>query len=165
MSLLSKIQSLITAANNTTGESDATLTDAVQTLVDGYGQGGGTLPSSISKIDGGSFTFATIQNSVYHITHNLGVVPRGFVIWSDSVDLSTTGNNSVIRGVFIVDNAAENRVTSFLYQMTAYNGNFSNYARSVGSNYSGYANENYINYNVSNVSFAAGVEYKWFAFA
>lgn len=40
MSILSKIQALITAANNTTGESDATLTDAVQTLVDGYGQGG-----------------------------------------------------------------------------------------------------------------------------
>ena len=41
MSIKSKIQSLISAANNATGESDTTLTDAVQTLVDGYGQGGG----------------------------------------------------------------------------------------------------------------------------
>lgn len=41
MSIKSKIQSLISAANAKTGESDATLTDAVQTLVDGYGQGGG----------------------------------------------------------------------------------------------------------------------------
>lgn len=41
MTILQKIQSLLTAANNTTGESDSTLTDAVQTLVDGYGQGGG----------------------------------------------------------------------------------------------------------------------------
>lgn len=41
MSIKSKIQSLITAANATTGETDTTLTDAVQTLVDGYGQGGG----------------------------------------------------------------------------------------------------------------------------
>lgn len=40
MSIKSKIQSLITAANAKTGESDTTLTDAVQTLVDGYGQGG-----------------------------------------------------------------------------------------------------------------------------
>lgn len=40
MSIRSKIQALISAANNTTGESDTTLTDAVQTLVDGYGQGG-----------------------------------------------------------------------------------------------------------------------------
>lgn len=41
MSVKSKIQALIAAANTATGESDATLTDAVQTLVDGYGQGGG----------------------------------------------------------------------------------------------------------------------------
>lgn len=43
MSIRSKIQSLIAAANTATGESDATLTDAVQTLVDGYGQGGVTV--------------------------------------------------------------------------------------------------------------------------
>lgn len=42
MSVKSKIQSLIAAANAKTGESDATLTDAVQTLCDGYGQGGGS---------------------------------------------------------------------------------------------------------------------------
>lgn len=41
MSIRSKIQALIAAANAKTGESDATLTDAMQTLVDGYGQGGG----------------------------------------------------------------------------------------------------------------------------
>jgi len=45
MSIKSKIQSLITAANTKTGESDTTLTDAVQTLVDGYGQGGTDLAS------------------------------------------------------------------------------------------------------------------------
>lgn len=43
MSIRSKIQSLIAAANTATGGSDATLTDAVQTLVDGYGQGGATV--------------------------------------------------------------------------------------------------------------------------
>lgn len=42
MSILSKLQSLLTAANTKTGQSDTTLTDAMQTLVDGYGQGGGT---------------------------------------------------------------------------------------------------------------------------
>ena len=41
MSIYSKLYSLLTAANNKTGESDTTLTDAVQTLIDGYGQGGG----------------------------------------------------------------------------------------------------------------------------
>lgn len=46
MSILSKIQSLISAANSATGESDTTLTDAVQTLVDGYGQGGGVVDAT-----------------------------------------------------------------------------------------------------------------------
>lgn len=39
MSLKSKIQSLITAANTKTGETDTNLTDAVSTLIDGYGAG------------------------------------------------------------------------------------------------------------------------------
>lgn len=39
-SVYGKIQNLITAANNVTGESDTTLTDAMQTLIDGYGGGG-----------------------------------------------------------------------------------------------------------------------------
>lgn len=47
MSIRSKIQALITAANTKTGESDTTLTDAVQTLVDGYGQGGTTISDGI----------------------------------------------------------------------------------------------------------------------
>lgn len=42
MSVKSKIQSLLAAINAKTGESDTNLTDAVQTLCDGYGQGGGT---------------------------------------------------------------------------------------------------------------------------
>lgn len=41
MSIKSKIQSLITAANAKTEHSDTTLTGAVQTLIAGYGQGGG----------------------------------------------------------------------------------------------------------------------------
>ena len=37
----SKLQSLITASNAKTGKNDTTLTDAVKTLLEGYGQGGG----------------------------------------------------------------------------------------------------------------------------
>ena len=36
-----KLQSLLTASNAKTGKSDANLTDAVKTLLEGYGQGGG----------------------------------------------------------------------------------------------------------------------------
>ena len=41
MSIYSKLSALLSAANTKTGESDVTLTDAVQTLIDGYGGGGG----------------------------------------------------------------------------------------------------------------------------
>ena len=40
-SVKSKLQSLLTASNAKTGKSDANLTDAVNTLLEGYGQGGG----------------------------------------------------------------------------------------------------------------------------
>lgn len=54
-----KLNNLLTAANATTGESDTTLTDAVQTLIDGYGGGGGSdmLPTFIANQNVGSYTF------------------------------------------------------------------------------------------------------------
>lgn len=60
-SVYGKIQNLITAANNVTGESDTTLTDAVQTLVDGYGQGGGgyTIDEIASTEPSGAITLTT----------------------------------------------------------------------------------------------------------
>lgn len=47
---------------------------------------GASLPSVISKIDGGSFTFAAdaaIQSN--KINHSLGIKPKGYIIWSESV--------------------------------------------------------------------------------
>lgn len=43
MSISAKLQNLLTAANGTTGESDTTLTEGMQHLIDGYGQGGGAV--------------------------------------------------------------------------------------------------------------------------
>lgn len=47
------------------------------------GGGGGSLPSVISKIDGGSFTLAadTLSNN-YTISHNLGEIPKGFAVYA-----------------------------------------------------------------------------------
>lgn len=44
-----KLQALLAASNTTTGETDTTLTDAVQRLVDGYGGGGGEVYYSSDK--------------------------------------------------------------------------------------------------------------------
>lgn len=72
MSIRSKIQSLITAANATTGESDTTLTDAVQTLIDGYGQGGEqiTLPAEYQRVE---YISKTNSSGAYI---NTGYVPE-----------------------------------------------------------------------------------------
>ena len=43
MSIKGKIESLISAGNTTTGEADTDLTSVIQSLVDGYGQGGGEI--------------------------------------------------------------------------------------------------------------------------
>lgn len=71
MSIKSKIQALIAAANAKTGESDATLTDAVQTLVDGYGQGGGGDSSLLNSLIDGTITSvnysgSTIRNHAFN---------------------------------------------------------------------------------------------------
>lgn len=55
MSIYSKLSALLTAANTKTGESDTTLTDAMQTLIDGYGGGGGG-GTGASEIASGTFT-------------------------------------------------------------------------------------------------------------
>lgn len=43
MTLIEKVQSLLTASNSTTGASDTDLTAAVQRLISGYGGGGGSI--------------------------------------------------------------------------------------------------------------------------
>ena len=49
--------------------------------------GGGSLPSIISKIDGGSFTPSsdTVTGN-YTISHNLGEAPKGVAIWATNMD-------------------------------------------------------------------------------
>lgn len=77
MSILSKLQALLTAANTTTGESDTTLTDAMQTLIDGYGQGGGT-PASL--IDYERITFTSDATQTNKLTLQLTPVTNYFLI-------------------------------------------------------------------------------------
>ena len=85
------LDAIADAINAKTGGSSA-MTPAEMVTAIGSIPSGGSLPSSISKIDGGEFTFASEQESTYRINHTLGVTPKGFVIWTDDVDLSTAGN-------------------------------------------------------------------------
>lgn len=153
------------AINAKTGGSSAMTPTQMVTAIGTISGGGGSLPTSISKIDGGEFTFASETESTYRINHTLGVVPKGFVIWTDDVDLTNVLNYRCIRGAFIVDETADGSATSYLFQLGTNNNSFSAYTRQVGANYSGYANASYISYNVSNIIYVAGATYKWFAWA
>lgn len=70
--LTDAIQALTRYANETTGKSDTTLSDAVETLVEGYGQGGGGSVSQdaegyiVLPVDGGGDSIPLIH--VYDVT-------------------------------------------------------------------------------------------------
>lgn len=105
MSIKSKIQSLISAANTATGESDATLTDAVQTLVDGYGQGGGGEENSEIVTVGAN----DISNVVQAETYLKGLSTLDFTSNKYSIEIETgytTPTYNQIGGIirYVVDN-------------------------------------------------------------
>ena len=54
--ILNELDEIIANSNQTTGESDTTLTDAVQSLIDGYGGGGGLPALMIDSITDTEYT-------------------------------------------------------------------------------------------------------------
>ena len=65
MSLKSKIQALITAANAKTGKSDTDLTAAVQSLIDGYGAAVEQISFTIDDGGSGSETFSVVSGTTW----------------------------------------------------------------------------------------------------
>lgn len=173
MSIKSKIQSLISAANNATGESDTTLTDAVQTLVDGYGQGGGggSLPSVISKIDGGSFTLASdTAGDRQSVSHSLGVVPKGFVIWTEDELSGTVATRHIANCGATVINVTDRSSKHYAcsgWVTILYNGAASivNNALYTDAQISRIMDAQRIMWGNSLLFYKAGLTYKWLAWA
>lgn len=153
--------------------------------VDGYspvtvnvsGGGGGSLPSVISKIDGGSFTVdtdTTVRN--YKIYHNLGVVPKGFLISAYNVqsgDKPGSSNNTKIisLGCFVGDFYSGSSFTtekkgSIVGRCISTNGslNFS-YTDLTSSNIDSNLTSEYISPQVINTEYFNKYTYHWLAWA
>ena len=65
MSVKSKIQALITAANAKTGKSDTDLTAAVQSLIDGYGVAVEQISFTIDDGGSNSETFSVVSGTTW----------------------------------------------------------------------------------------------------
>lgn len=79
-SVKQKIQGLISNANNTTGNTDATLYDAVASLIAGFGTGGG----EGLTYDMGEFVLdADVKGLGPSLPHNLGEIPEFILVWTD----------------------------------------------------------------------------------
>lgn len=75
-----KITAILNKANETTGEAAADLTQAVQTLCNGFGQGG------VSTINGRTFDYGTFileadQTVPLSVAHALGTVPSAVFLY------------------------------------------------------------------------------------
>lgn len=109
-SVYGKIQNLITAANTVTGESDTTLTDAVQTLIDGYGQGGGgyTIDEIASTEPSGAITLTT-------------PTVRGYAFYANTLltSVTTRGTTTIGDNAF---NSCSNLTTADLTGVTTFAG-------------------------------------------
>lgn len=133
-----------------------------------YVKSGGAIPSSITKIDGGEFVLENNTASTkYKIDHNLGVVPKGFIIWCDDLDIAAAAiNYSIIYGYFVRVSLSSGTVISYMYQMGGTStGGTTSYSRNIGSNYATEANDTNICYNVNNCLYVGGERYKWLAWA
>lgn len=131
---------------------------------------GASLPSVISKLDGGSFTLASdTAGTAYWISHNLGVLPKHIFIWTDDSDLRTSTATGSERYLLCAQLALMDWVTGTAsnallpqYLCRNINGTTSN----LGSPITQAAVGNYIqttrfNNTVGSLFYKAGVEYKW----
>lgn len=144
--------------------------------VDGYSPvtvnvSGGSLPSIISKIDGGSFTLPNDKEvRTYSWSHNLGVVPRIVTVWCDEITTVTPYSVAVITDL---------QVTVYDTEYTAGN-NKSALINNIYRKVDGASTYNLTNVNAGQLPnyitastikingqqyYKAGATYKWAAYA
>lgn len=89
--MIERIGALISASNETTGENDTTLSDAVNSLIEGFG-----------KIPGVSILTGTVELSqktgIIEIDHNMNKIPRFIFVYTDTAYSSMSTGCALIAG-------------------------------------------------------------------
>lgn len=84
------LQTAITKANNTTGAGDTTVIDAVDSLIDGYGKGGGITPSgSINITENGTYDVTDKETAIVEVS--TGGSSNNFLIIPITLSSAYTG--------------------------------------------------------------------------
>lgn len=153
--------------------SPAAMTPAEMVTEIGNIPSGGSLPTSISKIDGGSFTLASnTLCETYNIATTLNVPAKYFLIWTDDLDSFGAISNKglILATVNIRQFESASGTTRYgYYSYIQRQTNGSSYQSSSTMPYADqpgkFTGNNTINYHVSDTYYIAGKLYKWVAFA
>ena len=95
-----QIQSLIDLANTTTGNTDTNLTDGVNALVGGYGQGGSeSVPSDMHEV---VFVSDTEKSAIFYVQNNVGIQAPSDANGDVAKYTLTQGSNSQASFPYIV---------------------------------------------------------------
>lgn len=103
--LTDRINSLISQANEATGVSDTTLSDAVESLVAGYGQGSGVNALKVKNV---TVPYEIYQNAEIMLNWLLSVVPQSVyavVMRDEALTDMARGNGTLLEALFINNNA------------------------------------------------------------
>lgn len=94
-----KLQGVITKANRTTGRADGDVSAAVDSLISGFGQGGGITPTGTKTItENGTHDVAAFASALVNVpapAQNMVVIP---ITISSALGAGTNSNHSLLTG-------------------------------------------------------------------
>lgn len=170
----SSLDAIVEAINQKAGTQNTMTPADMVTAIGNIPSGGGSLPSSVTQLSGGSFTPATdAVCNTYNIPHGMSGIPDGFVIWcNDNFDDSsiTSTRLYVITCMAVSVNANSASLGSdsklvyvdYYYRYSDKRTSVNNGIRTATQKDT-FMNSNNINYANSIVSYKAGFTYYWLA--